>query len=145
MRCAQYKVHAQYSFAALAPHMPCMLLVMHILCYLYLDSLLTQRSRLKLLSQTRPCKPRQTKQTVGCSKQIDLRSLASRGTVNDRDRAKANDRDTTANKHALHCQSSLTRSREPLKMKFTILQGAATSYILYCEFHYCWLSGGGAF
>ena len=27
MRCAQYKVHAQCSFAALAPHMPCMLLV----------------------------------------------------------------------------------------------------------------------
>ena len=28
VRCAQYKVHAQCSFAALAPHMPCMLLVM---------------------------------------------------------------------------------------------------------------------
>ena len=27
VRCAQYKVHAQCSFAALAPHMPCMLLV----------------------------------------------------------------------------------------------------------------------
>ena len=27
MRCAQYKVHAQCSFTALAPHMPCMLLV----------------------------------------------------------------------------------------------------------------------
>ena len=26
VRCAQYKVHAQCSFAALAPHMPCMLL-----------------------------------------------------------------------------------------------------------------------
>ena len=29
VRCAQYKVHAQCSFAALAPHMPCMLLVIH--------------------------------------------------------------------------------------------------------------------
>ena len=28
VRCAQYKVHAQCSFAALAPHMPCMLLVL---------------------------------------------------------------------------------------------------------------------
>ena len=28
VRCAQYKVHARCSFAALAPHMPCMLLVM---------------------------------------------------------------------------------------------------------------------
>ena len=27
VRCAQYKVHAQCSFTALAPHMPCMLLV----------------------------------------------------------------------------------------------------------------------
>ena len=27
VHCAQYKVHAQCSFAALAPHMPCMLLV----------------------------------------------------------------------------------------------------------------------
>ena len=27
VRCAQYKVHAQCSFVALAPHMPCMLLV----------------------------------------------------------------------------------------------------------------------
>ena len=27
VRCAQYKVHAPSSFAALAPHMPCMLLV----------------------------------------------------------------------------------------------------------------------
>ena len=27
VRCAQYKVHAQCSFAVLAPHMPCMLLV----------------------------------------------------------------------------------------------------------------------
>ena len=27
VRCTQYKVHAQCSFAALAPHMPCMLLV----------------------------------------------------------------------------------------------------------------------
>ena len=32
VRCAQYKVHAQCSFAALAPHMPCMLLV-YILSY----------------------------------------------------------------------------------------------------------------
>ena len=31
VRCAQYKVHAQCSFAALAPHMPCMLLVYYIL------------------------------------------------------------------------------------------------------------------
>ena len=30
VRCAQYKVHAQCSFAALAPHMPCMLLVISI-------------------------------------------------------------------------------------------------------------------
>ena len=30
VRCAQYKVHAQCSFAALAPCMPCMLLVIHI-------------------------------------------------------------------------------------------------------------------
>ena len=29
VRCAQYKVHAQCSFAALAPHMPCMLLVIN--------------------------------------------------------------------------------------------------------------------
>ena len=29
VRCAQYKVHAQCSFAALAPHMPCMLLVLY--------------------------------------------------------------------------------------------------------------------
>ena len=29
VRCAQYKVHAQCSFAALAPHMPCMLLVIY--------------------------------------------------------------------------------------------------------------------
>ena len=32
VRCAQYKVHAQCSFAALAPHMPCMLLV-HLYVY----------------------------------------------------------------------------------------------------------------
>ena len=31
VRCAQYKVHAQCSFAALAPLMPCMLLVFIIL------------------------------------------------------------------------------------------------------------------
>ena len=31
VRCAQYKVHAQCSFAALAPHMPCMLLVIIII------------------------------------------------------------------------------------------------------------------
>ena len=33
VRCAQYKVHAQCSFAALAPHMPCMLLVIIIIYY----------------------------------------------------------------------------------------------------------------
>ena len=32
VRCAQYKVHAQCSFAALAPHMPCMLLVCMYVC-----------------------------------------------------------------------------------------------------------------
>ena len=31
VRCVQYKVHAQCSFAALAPHMPCMLLVIYLL------------------------------------------------------------------------------------------------------------------
>ena len=31
VRCAQYKVHAQCSFAALAPHMPCMLLVIEVI------------------------------------------------------------------------------------------------------------------
>ena len=36
VRCAQYKVHAQCSFAALAPHMPCMLLVyMYVRMYIY--------------------------------------------------------------------------------------------------------------
>ena len=33
VRCAQYKVHAQCSFAALAPHMPCMLLVIMVLLH----------------------------------------------------------------------------------------------------------------
>ena len=44
VRCAQYKVHAQCSFAALAPHMPCMLLVS--LCgYLSIYAVITKVCR----------------------------------------------------------------------------------------------------